>query len=87
MSFPQPSGCCSRGVPETAAGPVKAALQASAIPRIVEAGTPTDSLVANVVVAKYADHVRLYRQAKIFARQNVQLDRSALADWVARAAR
>lgn len=61
-------------------------IQAPATPRIVASGIPTDALVAHVVVAKYADHLPLYRQAQIFARQNVQLDRSTLADWVGRAA-
>jgi transposase len=60
--------------------------QAPARARIVEGGIPTDALVAHVVVSKYADHLPLYRQAQIFARQNVQLDRSTLADWVGRAA-
>ncbi|MFQ3664640.1 MAG: IS66 family transposase [Sphingomonadaceae bacterium] len=60
--------------------------QAPATPRIVEGGIPTDALVAHVVVAKYADHLPLYRQAQIFARQDVGLDRSTLADWVGRAA-
>jgi transposase len=63
-----------------------AIVQAPASPRIVEGGIPTDALVAHVVVAKYADHLPLYRQAQIFARQNVGLDRSTLADWVGRAA-
>ncbi len=61
-------------------------VQAPATPRIVEGGIPTDALVAHVVVSKYADHLPLYRQAQIFARQNVQLDRSTLADWGGRAA-
>jgi transposase len=39
-----------------------------------------------VLVAKYADHLPLYRQAQIYARQGVRLDRSTLADWVGRAA-
>lgn len=39
-----------------------------------------------VLVSKYADHLPLYRQAQIFARQDVTLDRSTLADWVGRAA-
>jgi len=43
--------------------------------------------VAQVIVSKYADHLPLYRQAQIFARQGVILDRSTLADWVGRAAR
>jgi transposase len=37
-------------------------------------------------VSKYADHLPLYRQAQIYARQGVKLDRSTLADWVGRAA-
>jgi len=37
-------------------------------------------------VSKYADHLPLYRQAQIYARQGIQLDRSTLADWVGRAA-
>jgi transposase len=36
--------------------------------------------------AKYADHLPLYRQAQIYSRQGVDLDRSTLADWVGRAA-
>ena len=63
-----------------------AIVQASALPRIVEGGIPTEALVAHVVVGKYADHLPLYRQAQIYARQGVHLDRSTLADWVGRAA-
>jgi transposase len=61
-------------------------VQAPAPPRIVEGGLPTDALVAQVLVSKYADHLPLYRQAQIYARQGVNLDRSTLADWVGRAA-
>jgi hypothetical protein len=39
-----------------------------------------------VLVSKYADHLPLYRQAQIYARQGVELDRSTLADWTGRAA-
>ena len=39
-----------------------------------------------MLVSKYADHLPLYRQAQIYARQGVTLDRSTLADWVGRAA-
>jgi transposase len=63
-----------------------APVQAPAPGHIVEGGLPTDALVAQVVVAKYADHCPLYRQTGIFARQGVDLDRSTLADWVGRAA-
>ena len=47
---------------------------------------PTEALVADVLVAKYADHLPLYRQAQIFAREGVQIDRSTLAHWVGFAA-
>ncbi|EQB16288.1 IS66 family transposase [Novosphingobium lindaniclasticum] len=61
-------------------------VQAPAPGRIVEGGIPTEALIAQVLVAKYADHLPLYRQAQIYARQGIQLDRSTLADWVGRAA-
>jgi len=63
-----------------------AIVQAPATARIVEGGIPTEALIAQVLVAKYADHLPLYRQAQIYARQGIQLDRSTLADWVGRAA-
>ena len=63
-----------------------AVVQAPAPARIVEGGIPTEALIAQVLVAKYADHLPLYRQAQIYARQGVHLDRSTLADWVGRAA-
>jgi transposase len=63
-----------------------AIVQAPAPARIVEGGIPTEALIAQVLVAKYADHLPLYRQAQIYGRQGVQLDRSTLADWVGRAA-
>lgn len=61
-------------------------VQAPAPPRIVEGGLPTEALIAHVLVSKYADHLPLYRQAQIYARQGITLDRSTLADWVGRAA-
>jgi transposase len=63
-----------------------APVQAPAPGHIVEGGLPTDALVAQVVVSKYADHCPLYREAEIFARQGIALDRATLADWVGRAA-
>ena len=53
---------------------------------VIEAGIPTENLVAHVLVSKYADHCPLYRQTQIYSRQGVDLDRSTLADWVGRAA-
>ena len=61
-------------------------VQAPAPGRLIEGGLPTDATVAQVLVSKYADHLPLYRQAQIYARQGINLDRSTLADWVGRAA-
>ena len=61
-------------------------VQASAPNRLIEGGLPTEALVADVLVSKYADHLPLYRQAQILAREGVQLDRSTLAHWVGFAA-
>src|SRR5665647_2128630 len=47
---------------------------------------PTEALLAQVIVSKYSEHLPLYRQAQLFARHGVPLDRSTLADWVGRAA-
>ncbi|PXX01435.1 transposase [Paraburkholderia tropica] len=43
-------------------------------------------LLAQVVVAKYADHTPLYRQASIYRRAGIELDRATLASWVREAA-
>ncbi|MGC1560899.1 MAG: IS66 family transposase [Bradyrhizobium sp.] len=60
-------------------------VQAPAPARLIEGGIPTEATVAQVLVSKYADHLPLYRQAQIYARQGINLDRSTLADWVGRA--
>jgi transposase len=62
-------------------------LQAPAPARLIEGGMPTEATIAQVLVSKYADHLPLYRQAQIYARQGgIDLDRSTLADWVGHAA-
>jgi transposase len=53
----------------------------------IQRGLATPALLAHVLVAKYADHCPLYRQAEIYARAGVELDRSTLADWVGQSAR
>ena len=53
----------------------------------IQRGLATSALLAHVLVAKYADHCPLYRQAEIYARAGVELDRSTLADWVGQSAR
>ena len=52
----------------------------------IERGRPGPGLLAHVLVSKYADHQPLYRQAAIYAREGVALDRATLADWVGRSA-
>lgn len=42
--------------------------------------------VVSTIVAKFADHLPLYRQAQNYTLQDVDLDRSALAAWVGKAA-
>src|SRR6202158_6081877 len=61
-------------------------VQAPATARLIEGGMPTEAAIAQVLVSKYADHLPLYRQAQIYARQGIGLDRSTLADWVGHAA-
>ncbi len=57
--------------------------QAPAPSRPITRGLPGAGLLAHVLVSKYADHLPLYRQSEIYAREGVELDRSTLADWVA----
>ena len=54
--------------------------QTPAPARLIEGGLPTEATVAQVLVSKYADHLPLYRQAQIYARQGINRDRSTLAD-------
>ena len=61
-------------------------VQAAAPTRLIEGDLPTEATVARVLVSKYADHLPLYRQAQICARQGVERDRSTLAGWVGRPA-
>ena len=50
--------------------------------RPIERGRPGPGLLAHVLVSKYADHLPLYRQSQIFARDGIDLERSTLTDWV-----
>ena len=49
---------------------------------MIDRGLAGPGLLAHVLVAKYADHLPLYRQAEIYQREGVELDCSTLADWV-----
>jgi transposase len=59
-----------------------AILQAPAPEHIVEAGLPTEALLAQVAVSKYADGLPLYRQEAIYARDGVEVSRSLMAQWM-----
>lgn len=52
----------------------------------IERGLAGPGLIAHVLVSKYCDHLPLYRQAAIFARDGVEIERSVMAGWVAKAA-
>src|ERR1700761_6488442 len=64
----------------------EAIVQARAPARLIEGGLPTERVVADVLVSKYADHCPLYRQAQILERQGIEVDRATLAFWVGYAA-
>jgi len=56
--------------------------QAPASERPIAKGLASAGLLAHVLVSKYCDHLPLYRQSQIFARQGIALNRSTLANWV-----
>ncbi|MGH8257652.1 MAG: IS66 family transposase, partial [Steroidobacteraceae bacterium] len=60
----------------------EAVVQAPAPERPIDGGMATEALLAHVLVNKYSDHLPLYRQAQIFARQGITLDRSTLCNWL-----
>jgi len=68
--------------PKLACTRCDAIVQAPAPSNPIERGMAGPGLLAHVVVAKYGDHLPLYRQAEIYARDGVELDRSLLASWV-----
>jgi len=57
-------------------------VQAEAPSRPIARGMAGPGLLAHVLVSKYCDHLPLYRQSEIYGRQDVELERSTLADWV-----
>ena len=64
----------------------EAVTQAPAPSLPIRRGRATAGLLAHVLVAKYADHLPLYRQSEIYAREGLELQRSTLADWVGQSA-
>ena len=51
-------------------------------PQIIPKGIATPSLLAQIITAKFCDHLPLYRQAQIFNRQGINLSRQTMCDWV-----
>ena len=70
--------------PRMACSCCEAICQAPLPSRPIERGRPGPGLLAHVLVSKYADHLPLYRQSQIYAREGIDLDRSTMADWVGR---
>ena len=61
-------------------------VQAPAPERLIKGGLPTEAMVAYVLVAKYAWHLPLYRQAQMLLAQGIDIERAMLAFWVGYAA-
>jgi transposase len=59
-------------------------VQAPVPAQVIDKGIPTNGLLAHVLVAKFADHLPLYRQESIFGRAGYAIARSTLAEWVGR---
>ena len=68
--------------PKFSCGACQKIVQASAPSRPIARGLAGPAFLAHVLVSKYADHLPLYRQSQIYAREGLDLDRSTLADWV-----
>lgn len=52
----------------------------------IERGLPGPGLLAHVLVSKFCDHLPLYRQSGIYARDGVDIDCSTMAEWVGKMA-
>ena len=57
-------------------------IQAPVPAQVIDKGIPTAGLLAHVMIAKFADHLPLYRQESIFGRAGLAIARSTLAQWV-----
>ena len=68
--------------PKLACAACDCIVQAAAPNRPIARGLAGPGLLAHVLVAKYCDHLPLYRQSGIYAREGVELERSTLAGWV-----
>ncbi len=57
-------------------------VQAPVAAHVIDKGIPTTGLLAQVLVAKFLDHLPLYRQQAVFERAGMVIARSTLAHWV-----
>lgn len=57
-------------------------IQAPVPAQVIDKGIPTAGLLAHVMIAKFSDHLPLYRQESIFGRAGLAIPRSTLAQWV-----
>ena len=73
--------------PKLSCGHCSRVIQEPAPPRPIARGMAAPGLLAQIIVAKYADHCPLYRQQGIYRRSGVELDRATLAAWVGETAR
>src|SRR5690606_2915601 len=68
--------------PKFACSACQSITQSPAPPRPIARGLAGPGLLAHVLVSKYCDHLPLYGQSEIYAREGVELERSTLADKV-----
>ncbi|MGT0311308.1 transposase, partial [Shigella flexneri] len=57
-------------------------VQAPLPPKPIERGYASAGLLARILVSKYMEHIPLYRQSEIYARQGVELSRNTMVRWV-----
>ncbi|WP_176026081.1 IS66 family transposase, partial [Robbsia andropogonis] len=57
-------------------------IQAPVDAHVIDKGIPTAGLLAHVLVAKYSDHLPLYRQERIFERAGFAIPRSTMGAWI-----
>ncbi|HED1420133.1 TPA: IS66 family transposase [Kluyvera georgiana] len=57
-------------------------VQAALPPKPIERSYASPGLLARIIMAKFAEHLPLYRQAEIYARQGVGLSRNTMGRWV-----
>jgi len=64
----------------------KSAVSIAELPeRVIDKGIPGSGLLAMILTAKYMDHLPLYRQKQIFARENIQIASSTIEGWTRQA--